>query len=104
MKHQMIILKYGEANWFFKTDCTIAPLAAREPPTINASNTLGNLKFHIIDTCLGSIPSSNGTLKNLLANIEKVSNMLILELPKEVPIHIANNTNGIDKINNILFL
>ena len=58
----------------------------------------------MIATCFGSIPFVNGTLKNLLPNIEKVSNTLILELQREVPIPITNNINGIDNINNILFL
>ena len=77
---------YGDASWFFNIDCTTAPLVAKHPPTKNANKTLGNLIFHIIDTSFGITPSLRGIFINLFAIIDIVSNILILELPMEVPI------------------
>ena len=77
---------YGDASWFFNIDCTTAPLVAKHPPTKNANNTLGNLIFHIIDTSFGKTPSLRVIPKVLFAIIDIVSNILILELPMEVPI------------------
>lgn len=71
---------------------------------MNAKRTLGSLKLHIIATSLLSIPILNGILSILFPNIEIISNMLILELPMEVPIHIIKNAKGIDNIINPLFL
>ena len=56
---------YGEANGFFNTDWTTAPLTAKAPPTQKANKTLGNLILHIIETSFASIPSNRLVLNNL---------------------------------------
>ena len=96
---------YGEAKGFLSIDCITAPLTDSAAPIIKASKTLGNLTTQIIATSLLPTPSIKGIENNLFPITEIMLNILNLELPMEVPIHITKNASGSDNHNNIfLFL
>jgi len=89
---------YGDASGFLSTDWTTAPLTESEPPTIKANKTLGNLKFQIIATSLLSIHLDSEIPNTLCPIIDKISLMLVLALPIDVPKHIIKNTIKMYKV------
>ena len=84
---------YGSANVFFVKACIIIPQSVSPAPTKNATNTLGNLISHMMDSILLSHVTSTTLLPlNLLDKNPAMSFSSMSTLPKMIEITIETQS------------